>query len=124
MKQPDQLEAIWREHAAFVWAYAARRVGRVEADDIVAETFLVACRRWDEIELRSPRAWLIGVARRALGDERRSTARRNALIVRVSGEPTSDVELVPDIGDVGLGEDCYRSKRLIASYFYSLPGMA
>lgn len=45
-----------------IYAYAARRVGGGAADEVAAETFLVAWRRFDAIP-EDPLPWLYGVAR-------------------------------------------------------------
>lgn len=66
-----------------VLAYAVRRTERHVAQDVVAETFLIAWRRLDEVpELELP--WLYGVARRVLANELRSARRRRALAERSS----------------------------------------
>ncbi|HUJ56076.1 MAG TPA: RNA polymerase sigma factor [Gaiellaceae bacterium] len=44
-------------------AYLARRLGRSAADDLAAETFAVAYRRWDDVDPERPvRPWLYGIA--------------------------------------------------------------
>lgn len=58
--------------------YALRRSDRDTAQDVVAETFAVAWRRLDAVP-RDPLPWLYAVARRVLANQRRSTARREAL---------------------------------------------
>lgn len=45
-----------------VFAFAARRVGRESADEICAETFLIAWRRFESLP-SEPLPWLYGVAR-------------------------------------------------------------
>ena len=61
--------------------YALRRVDRSEdAADVVADTFLVAWRRLDDVpEGDEARLWLYGVARRTLANHRRGAGRRTAL---------------------------------------------
>jgi RNA polymerase sigma-70 factor, ECF subfamily len=84
-----RFDACFRAHHADVLAYAWRRVGdRALADDIAAETFAVAWRRRDSIPA-DPLAWLIGVARHVLLNERRSSRRRDRLDARVGGEPAA-----------------------------------
>lgn len=61
----------------------------------MAETFVVAWRRLEEIP-KDPIPWLLGVARRVLANQRRSSGRRQALDQRVAmagratGTATSD----------------------------------
>lgn len=49
-----------------------------EAEDVVADTFLVCWRRLDEVPDVSL-AWLLGVARKTVANHRRSARRRGAL---------------------------------------------
>lgn len=69
-------------------AYALRRVQRPEdAADIVAETFLVAWRRLDDVPAGAQaRLWLYGVARRQLANQRRGHLRRSQLVDRLRDE--------------------------------------
>lgn len=57
-------------------AYARLRVGADAAEDVVAETFAVAWRRWDQVPVDEPRAWLLAVARRVIANHHR-TGRRH-----------------------------------------------
>jgi RNA polymerase sigma factor (sigma-70 family) len=69
-------------------SYAVRRVQRPEdAADIVAETFLVAWRRLDDVpQGAEARLWLYGVARRQLANQRRGQLRRSQLVDRLRAE--------------------------------------
>jgi RNA polymerase sigma-70 factor (ECF subfamily) len=79
----DWLEAMWNQHAGRVYAYAARRVGRDGADDVVADTFVVAWRnRMSRPSRELP--WLYGVARRVIADRRRSGERLARLVDRLA----------------------------------------
>jgi RNA polymerase sigma-70 factor, ECF subfamily len=75
-------ELLYRAHADRVHAYARRRSDDQTADEIVAEVFLVAWRRLDAIPA-DPLPWLLGVARKALGNHRRTTSRAAALTTRL-----------------------------------------
>ncbi|MEX0827239.1 MAG: RNA polymerase sigma factor [Acidimicrobiia bacterium] len=79
----EWLEAMWNQHAGKIYAYAARRVGRDAADDVVADTFVVA---WRNRGSRPSRElpWLYGVARRVIGDRRRSGDRFQGLVDRLT----------------------------------------
>jgi RNA polymerase sigma-70 factor (ECF subfamily) len=61
-----------------VRGYAARRAGLQEADEVVAEVFLIAWRRIDDLP-EDPLPWLLGVARRVLANRQRSELRRAAM---------------------------------------------
>jgi RNA polymerase sigma-70 factor (ECF subfamily) len=83
--QRERFEEIYREHVGAVAAYALRRAPREAAEDVVAETFLVAWRRLDRMP-EEPLPWLYGVARRTLANHRRSAARRASLAHRLEIE--------------------------------------
>jgi len=53
------------------------------ADDLVAETFVVAWRRLDDVPVDDPLPWLLAVARNQWRNERRSLARRSAALRRL-----------------------------------------
>lgn len=73
-----------RTHAPLL-AYAVRRVADpADAADVVAETFLVAWRRLDDVpDGDAARPWLFGVARRVLANHYRGERRRLALAERL-----------------------------------------
>jgi RNA polymerase sigma-70 factor, ECF subfamily len=80
---------LYVEHGRDVLAYAVRRAASPEdAADVVAETFLVAWRRLEDVPCGfEARLWLFGVARRALANQRRGERLRSELRVAVSAEP-------------------------------------
>jgi RNA polymerase sigma-70 factor, ECF subfamily len=73
-----RLEALIREHHAAVLRYAWRRAPRDSIDDVMADTFLVAWRRLDEVPVDA-RPWLIGVARNVIATHARTRRRLEAL---------------------------------------------
>jgi RNA polymerase sigma-70 factor (ECF subfamily) len=81
----ERFAQVFDAHFRAVSAYALRRTTPAEAEDVVAETFLVAWRRLDELP-EDPKAWLLGVARRVLANQRRAAGRRRALVDRVASE--------------------------------------
>ncbi|MGP0100035.1 MAG: RNA polymerase sigma factor [Solirubrobacteraceae bacterium] len=83
MTAQQRFEAIYCEHAAAVHRYALRRMQPGEAEDIVAEVFLIVWRRLEDVPAE-PRGWLLGVARRVVSNRRRSDQRRAALRERVA----------------------------------------
>ena len=89
-----RFEALYREHAGAVRAYARRRSGARTADDVVADVFVVAWRRLEDIP-DDPLPWLLGVARRVLANQRRSAARDEALRGRMISEQISLASGVP-----------------------------
>ena len=95
-----ELEALWHEWHRHVLAYAMRRADPASAEDVVAETFVIAWRRLADIPER-PLPWLLGVARRVLANQRRGERRRLALAdrLRVRASAPPPAEAGPD-GDV------------------------
>lgn len=103
-------------------AYAVRRVTEpADAADVVAESFLVAWRRIDDVPGGDDaRPWMFGVARRVLANARRGDRRRLALADRLRDHLT---EVVPPSGDAGsdveravarLSDDDQELLRLVA----------
>ena len=72
MTEPGEarFDRLWADHAAAVVRYARRHVLPDDVEDVLAETFVVAWRRLDEIpEFGLP--WLLGVARGVSANVRR-----------------------------------------------------
>jgi RNA polymerase sigma factor (sigma-70 family) len=86
MSSPEErFSALFeRTHVALL-GYAVRRVADpADAADVVAETFLVAWRRLDDVPVgEQARQWLFGVARRVLANHYRGERRRVALADRL-----------------------------------------
>lgn len=77
---------LYRDQGRAILAYALRRVeGPEDAADVVAETFLVAWRRLDEVPNDAgARLWLFGVARRVIANRHRAERRRTRLGERLA----------------------------------------
>jgi RNA polymerase sigma-70 factor (ECF subfamily) len=90
-------DRLYAEHGRAVLAYAVRRATDAQdAADLVAETFLVAWRRLDDVPPgEAARLWLYGVARHALANQRRSERRRHRLADRLRRELPAALEDVP-----------------------------
>ncbi len=89
---------LWRSYASNVYAYAARRTNVSDAEDVVADTFVVAWRRREE-HPDHELAWLYGIARRVVGSSYRSSFRRRRLSRRVSdvvAHREADAPVSPD----------------------------
>jgi RNA polymerase sigma factor (sigma-70 family) len=86
----ERFERVFRGCYEAVYAYAARRVAPEAVQDVVSETFLVAWRRYAELE-GEPLPWLYGIARRVAANQLRGSARREALRRRLHTErPVSE----------------------------------
>jgi RNA polymerase sigma-70 factor (ECF subfamily) len=84
----DLFRRLFAANERELLAYVLRRVDRAEdAADVVAETFLVAWRRLDDLPPGDEaRLWLYGVARRQLANQRRGQLRRSRLADRLRAE--------------------------------------
>ena len=93
--EPSRLarfDALFIEYQRPVLAYAMRRAPTsADAEDVTAETFTTAWRRFDAIPIDEPLPWLYAVARRLLANQRRGHGRRDrlaALLTREDDVPT------------------------------------
>ncbi len=97
-----EFELLYATTYRKVLAYARRRTPNLmDADDLVASTFLVAWRRLEEVIAADiPLAWLYGVAYRTLSNQRRTAARAARLSERVRPElPASQPDLAPSVAE-------------------------
>ena len=71
--EPEVFGAIFERHGASVWSYVRSRLGETPAEEVVAETFLVAFRRRDRFDpaYGSARPWLLGIATNLIRRRRR-----------------------------------------------------
>jgi RNA polymerase sigma-70 factor (ECF subfamily) len=94
---PLSFEAVYDEHAEFVWR-SVRRLG-VDAsatDDVLQQVFLVVHRRLGEFEgASSVRTWLFGILLRVVRDHRR-TLQRKSPHLRGGGGADEAMDRVPD----------------------------
>jgi RNA polymerase sigma-70 factor, ECF subfamily len=114
-----RFEQLFRDHYGRVLSYAKRRMPSSVADDVVAETFLIAWRRLEAIP-RDELPWLLGVARRVRANQRRLDVTRERVATRFAAEPAPngvrDVALDPELelAFSRLGERDQELLRLIA----------
>src|SRR5882757_7991932 len=81
--------AIFDRHASAVHRYLARRAGAQIADDLTAETFLVALsrrRKFDPVH-RTALPWLYGIATNLLRQHRRTEMRQYRALARTGVDP-------------------------------------
>ena len=96
-----RLEALFCDNFSAVRSYARRRAPESMVDDVVAETFLVAWRRIDDLP-DDVRPWLLGVARKTLSTHLRSARRRSSLVEKLSAAELPAAFSQVDGPDVGL----------------------
>lgn len=97
MTPDERFAALFERTHRPLLAYALRRVSDpADAADVVAETFLVAWRRLDDVPTgEAARPWLFGVARRVLANHYRGERRRDALAERLR-EQLTEVVVEPE----------------------------
>ncbi len=89
LRDPDLFAVIFDRHAPYVHRYLARRLGREAADDLVAETFLVAFGKRERYDSSRMDAcpWLYGIATNLVGEHRRQEAKQFRLRSAIAPEP-------------------------------------
>jgi RNA polymerase sigma-70 factor (ECF subfamily) len=92
---PELFEVFYREHVEDLLRFVARRVGdRERAADLTAEIFLAAIDSAHRYRPRSgtPKAWLYGIARALVANDRRRRGRERAREERFRGSALLDEE--------------------------------
>lgn len=77
-----RFDALYGETVARVTAYVRARVAADDVEDVVAQTYLTAWRRLDEVPVR-PLPWLLVTARNTASQTSRANGRRDALVAEV-----------------------------------------
>ncbi|AEN11587.1 MULTISPECIES: RNA polymerase sigma factor [unclassified Streptomyces] len=100
LTDPDVFAELFHRYADDIHRYVARRLGAEAADDLMAETFVVAFQQRRRYDLDRPEArpWLYGIATNLVGGHRRAEARRLRAMSRAAapdgrgaeGEPLAD----------------------------------
>ena len=96
----QRFEQIYEAHRDAVRAYVRRRAPEDAVDDLVADVFVVALRRIDDVP-EPPLPWLYGVARKTLANARRRP-RVGPLThdVAYEPEPAGDPQLARSFGEL------------------------
>jgi RNA polymerase sigma factor (sigma-70 family) len=90
--EPELFALLFRRHATSIGRYAARRLGPGPAEDIVAETFLVAFRqrnRYDPARCDA-RPWLYGIAGNLIRRHHRDEVRQLRALARTGVDPAAE----------------------------------
>jgi RNA polymerase sigma factor (sigma-70 family) len=90
--EPEQFTMLFRRHAPHIQRYVVRRLGQDAADDIVAETFLLAFRQRDSYDQTRADAlpWLYGIATNLIGRHRRAEIRMYRALARTGADPVME----------------------------------
>jgi RNA polymerase sigma factor (sigma-70 family) len=90
MSRLARFDALFSANQRHVLAYAMRRTQAwADAEDVAAETFIIAWRKVDSIPADEPLPWLYAVARRVLANHRRGNGRRERLAALLRVEDVS-----------------------------------
>jgi RNA polymerase sigma factor (sigma-70 family) len=96
LREPEVFSALFDLYARDVYRYVARRLGPDAADDLTAETFVIAFQHRHRYDLGrdDARPWLYGIVANLVGRHHRAEARRwkamaNAPLPRPA-EPSTD----------------------------------
>jgi RNA polymerase sigma-70 factor, ECF subfamily len=85
----ERFEVLARESLEPLRRYLARRTDPETAADVLADTLLVAWRRFDDVP-PEPLPWLYGVARNCLANAERGVRRRTRLAARLAAQPVPE----------------------------------
>jgi RNA polymerase sigma factor (sigma-70 family) len=91
-REPDRFAEIFDRHYADIHGYASRRLGASLADDVAAETFLIAFdrrRRYDPTQ-PSARPWLYGIASNLMARHHRAEVRQYRALARAAAQLVDD----------------------------------
>ena len=92
LANPERFGVVAERHFAEVFRYVARRVGRDSAQDLGAETFVIAfsARARYDVSRADARPWLYGIATNLIRRHRRSEVRMLAAYARSTPPNLSD----------------------------------
>lgn len=91
-RDPDLFTEVHDRYFAAIYRYVAGRLGAQTAEDIAAETFLVAFDRRNtfDAERGDLRVWLFGIATNLVARHRRKEARHYRALARVGVTPAAE----------------------------------
>jgi RNA polymerase sigma-70 factor (ECF subfamily) len=91
-REPAQFAELFDRYYAQVYGYAARRLGESLADDVAAETFLVAFTGRQRFDLSRPdaRPWLFGIASNLISRQHRAEVRQYRALARLGPGEVSE----------------------------------
>jgi DNA-directed RNA polymerase specialized sigma24 family protein len=81
---PGDFADVYERHFGEIHRYIAGRLGRDVADDIAADTFVIALRKRDDFDAGrgTVRAWLYGIATNLVARQQRAELRRYRALAR------------------------------------------
>lgn len=94
-----QFTALYADNYRSVYAYAVARAGRTLADEVVAETFLVAWRRFAPLPRGAALPWLLGVARNVIRERYRAEERQRAIAAEMLAWAADTPDVADDVAE-------------------------
>jgi RNA polymerase sigma-70 factor (ECF subfamily) len=90
--EPAQFAVVYDRYFRVIYRYIAGRLGPQQADDLAAETFLVAYAKRDRFDPArgALQPWLFGIATNIVRQHRRVEARRYQALARVPAEVAAE----------------------------------
>ena len=92
MTPAEQFTVVFRRHHRDIERFVQRRAPDLAISDVVAEVFLVAWRRFDQVPRRDPLPWLYATARNVLANEVRGAQRVRRLTERIAQDTGASVD--------------------------------
>jgi RNA polymerase sigma factor (sigma-70 family) len=117
--EPEHFTVLFRRHAPHIQRYVVHRLGQDAADDIVAETFLLAFRQRDSYDQTraDARPWLYGIATNLIGRHRRAEIRMYRALARTGTDPV----MAPFTDEVDARVSASTASRRLAAGLARLP---
>lgn len=93
-RHPEAFAALFDRHYRKIYAYAARRLGTGLAEDVAAETFLIAFDQRDGYDRTRPDAgpWLYGIAANLISRHARAEVRQMRALARTGVADLFDMQ--------------------------------
>ena len=90
--EPERFAEVFDRYYAEIHGFATRRLGRTLADDVAAETFLIAFHRRGRFDVTRPdaRPWLYGIASNLISRHRRTEVRQYRAMARAGLAQVAD----------------------------------
>jgi RNA polymerase sigma factor (sigma-70 family) len=118
-REPEAFAILFRRHGPPIRRYVTRRIGADAAEDVVAETFLLAFRQRARYDLARAEAlpWLYGIATNLISRHRRDEVRMYQAVARTGADPVT--EPFTDLVDAAVSATA--AGRALAAALAALP---
>lgn len=96
----ERFRVLYEQHVGPLARYVSRRTSSTDVQDVVADTFMTAWRRFDDLPY-DPLPWLFVTARNLIANRHRSTERRGALYDKLKAQaPIWSQQATHDLANV------------------------